>query len=265
MRPIPMNPSLPRAERQFRTQALILRRRDFGEADRLLTVLTPERGKLEVIAKGARKPTSTKTGHVELFTRVDMLIHKGRDLDIVSQVETSAPYLPLREDLMRGAYASYAAELLDRFTAAEDADANYIELFQLLDDTFSRLCQDADPRLAIRYYEMHMLDLVGFKPELQSCVVSYDPVEAEDQFFSFALGGVVKPGYTHEGMAVIPVKMLTLKLLRHMQRSPYPQVRTLTIEPTLHDEVERLLLGYMTFLLERKLQSVDFIRRIRQT
>ena len=66
-----------RFERAFRTQAIILKRRDFGEADRILTVFTPAYGKLDVIAKGARKPTSTKTGHVELFTRTDMLIHKG--------------------------------------------------------------------------------------------------------------------------------------------------------------------------------------------
>jgi DNA repair protein RecO (recombination protein O) len=72
-------------ERSFRTDAIILKRRDFGEADRLLTILTPRYGKLDVIAKGARKPTSSKTGHVELFTRADMLIHKGRDLDLAVQ------------------------------------------------------------------------------------------------------------------------------------------------------------------------------------
>jgi len=75
---------------------------------------------------------------------------------------------------------------------------------------------------------------------------------------------VVKPDYAHEGMGVVPINMLTLKLLRHMQRSAYSHVKTLTITPSLHEDVERVLLGYITFLLERKLQSIDFIRRIRQ-
>lgn len=251
-----------RTERAFRTQAIILKRRDFGEADRVLTVFTPDRGKLDVIAKGARKPTSTKTGHVELFTRTDMLIHKGRDLDIVTQVEMNRAYMGVREDLGRGAYASYTAELLDRFTG--EADEGYEELFELLDDTLQRLCDDSDPRLAVRYFEMQLLDFVGFRPELTECVVSREEIEAEDQFFSYPLGGVVKPEYAHEGMGVIPVTMLTLKLLRHMQRSQYTHVKTLTISPPLHDDAERLLLGYITFLLERKVQSVDFIRRIRQ-
>ncbi len=252
---------MPRPERAFRTPAIILKRRDFGEADRLLTILTPQHGKRDVIAKGARKPTSHKTGHVELFTRSDLLLHKGRDLDIVVQAEMTAPYLMLREDLGRGAYASYAAELLDRFTGSGDDLAG---LFTLLDETLARLCDDPDPRLVVRYYELHLLNLVGFRPELTDCVVSRQPVQPQDQFFSFALGGVVSPGYAHLGTAVVPISMLTLKLLRHLQRSPYSQVRSLAITPALHDDVERILLGYITFTLERQLQSIDFIHRLRR-
>ncbi|MBZ0279012.1 MAG: DNA repair protein RecO [Anaerolineae bacterium] len=253
---------MPRPERSFRTQAIILKRRDFGEADRMLTVFTPEHGKVTVIAKGARKPTSHKTGHVELFTRVDMLIQRGRDLDIVSQAEMVAPYLELREDLQRGAYASYAVELLDRFTGANDD--NFPGLFQLLDDTLSRLCTDSDPRLAVRYYEVRLLDLVGFRPELMTCVISQEDIQAEDQFFSYALGGVVAPTHAQGMPGLVAVPMVTLKLLRHMQRSAYTHVKSLQISPALHDDIERLMLGYITYLLERKLQSVDFIRRIRR-
>ncbi|MCB9450115.1 MAG: DNA repair protein RecO [Anaerolineaceae bacterium] len=253
---------MPRQERTFRTQAIILKRRDFGEADRLLTILTPEHGKLSVIAKGARKPTSHKSGHVELFTQVDMLIQRGRDLDIVTQAEMGKPYLELREDLSRGAYASYVAELLDRFTGADDDD--FPGLFQLLDDTLNRLCTDSDPRRAVRYYEIRLLDMVGFRPELNICAISQEPIQAEDQFFSYALGGVVSPTAAQINAGLTPVTMLTLKFLRHMQRSPYSHVQSLTVTPELHDETERLMLGYLTYLLERKLQSVDFIRRIRR-
>lgn len=253
---------MPRPERSFRTPAIILKRRDFGEADRLLTVLTPAHGKLEVIARGARKPASTRTGHVELFTRADMLIHRGRDLEMLTQVEMMEPFLPLREDLQRGAYASYAAELIDRFTAAahEEDDAS---LFELLDDTFERLSRDSDPRLAIRYYEMRLLDYTGFRPELSECVISREAIKPEDQFFSFEEGGVVSPAFAHLGGSLTPVSMVTLKLLRHMQRSPYSHVKSLEVSPALHTDVERVLLGYITYLLERRLESVDFIRRVR--
>jgi len=103
-------------ERLYQTEAIVLRRSDFGEADRLLTVFTPERGKLRLIAKGARKPSSRKSGHVELFSYSRYLVAVGHDLDIVTQAETIEPFLPLHEDLLRATYAYYVAELTDAFT-----------------------------------------------------------------------------------------------------------------------------------------------------
>lgn len=252
---------MPRSERSFRTPAIILKRRDFGEADRLLTLLTPRHGKLDVLAKGARKPTSHKAGHVELFTRADMLIHRGRDFGILVQSELVAPYLRLREDLGRGAYASYAAELIDRFVVVDEEEAAG-KLFPLFDEVLDRLCGDDDPRLALRYYEIRLLDLVGFRPQVTECVIAHEPLEPTDQYFSYSEGGVVCPQHRGQSASAVPLSLNALKLLRHMQRSPYTQVRSLTITPALHDQVERLMLGYITYLLERRLQSVDFIRRL---
>lgn len=248
-------------ERSFRTPAIILRRFDLGEADRLLTLLTPHHGKIEVVAKGARKLTSTKTGHVELFTRADMLIHKGRELGIATQAEMTAPYLPLRDDLTLGAYAGYAAELADRFT--NEGDDETARLFTLLDETFNRLCTDTDPRLALRYYEIHLLDLAGFRPELNECVIGHEDIQPEDQYFSYAEGGVVCPQDASRGTSFIPLPMLTLKVLRHLQRSHYARVKELQVNSSLHDDLERVMQGYITYLLERRLQSADFIRRLR--
>lgn len=254
---------MPRPERAFRTPCVIVKRRDFGEADRILTILTPRHGKIDVVAKGARKLTSHKTGHVELFTRVDMLIHKGRDLGIAVQVELVEPYLRLREDLRRGAYANYAAELLDRFTLTDDDDAS--ELYRLFDQTLARLCTDGDPLLAVRYFEMHLLDQVGFRPEITDCAVGHEPLLPEDQFFSYAAGGVICSRHAAQASGAFPISMTALKLLRHIQRSPFEAIQALRVPEAIHAEADRIMVGYITFLLERRLQSIDFIRRLRYT
>jgi DNA repair protein RecO (recombination protein O) len=254
---------MPRPDRAYRTPALILKRRDFGEADRLLTILSPRHGKQDVIAKGARKPTSTKTGHVELLTIADMLIHRGRDFGIVVQAEVMNPYLAVREDLTRGAYASYVAELTDRFTAVGDDDLS--DVYDLLTATLDRLCTDSDPRLAARYFELGLLDAVGFRPELQECVISRAAIQPQDQYFSYADGGVVSPDHAARSTSFVPIPLATLKVLRHMQRSPYSHIQSLSIAPALHDDLERIMLGYITYVLEQKLQSVAFIRRIRSS
>jgi len=253
---------MPSHERSFRTPAVILRRQDFGEADRLLVVLTPEHGKLRAIAKGARKPTTRKSGHVELFARTDMLLHRGRDLLILSQAEMTEPYLPLREDLLRAAYAHYVVELLDRFTTDEDETGSEA-LFALLDTTLRRICTDSDLRIVARFYEMRLLDEVGFRPELARCVINGEAIAAEDQYFSPVEGGVVCPACGEFRDGLTPISQRALHALRALQREPWTRVKALRLDGLLHAEIERVMLGYLVALLERRLQSADFIRRLR--
>ncbi|MGJ3239335.1 MAG: DNA repair protein RecO [Anaerolineae bacterium] len=250
--------------RSFRTPALILKRRNFGEADRQVTLLTPNYGKFDALAKGARKPASKKTGHVELFMKSDVLIAKGRSLDILTQAEMLEPYLRIREDLERGAYASYASELLDRFTFDSDDLSNTRRLFDLLDQTFARLCHDEDTRLIIRYFELRLLDEVGFRPQLNDCVIMREPIEPVDQFFSFDDGGTVSIAGADHTSGLVHLPVATLKFLRVLQRSAYAQIANLQISNSLHHDAERIMMGYLTYTLERRLQSVDFIRRVRQ-
>jgi DNA repair protein RecO (recombination protein O) len=253
---------MPKPERTFRTEAVILRRQDFGEADRLLVLLTPGHGKLRAIAKGVRKPAARKTGHVELFARVDMLIARGRgDLHIVSQAETTEPFLPLREDLERSTYANHFGELLDRFTAEQDSSRTE---FDLLVDALGWLCTADDPRLVARYYELHLLGLAGFAPSLHECVIGHETLEPQDQFFSVADGGVICPEH-HAGLdRGTPLSLNALKTLRYLQTRPWEAARVLTLDARLHLELERLMLAYITYLLEQRLQSAEFLKRLRR-
>lgn len=249
-------------DRAIRTPAIILRRRDMGEADRILTVITPEHGKLDVIAYGARKPLSRKTGHVELFTLADMLINKHKTPATLSQVDMVSAFEPIRNDLTLGAYASYAVELLDSFTQTGDEDLH--GLFDLLRDTLARLCVVDDSRLVLRYYEQHLLKLTGFAPELNYCVVTGESVEPNDQFFSFADGGAVSAEVGARQPNLARMSFRALRLLRHLQRSDWQTVAALKLPDDLHRDVEALMLGYLTYTLESQLQSVTFIRRLRK-
>ena len=251
-----------RRSRTFRTDAIILRRRNFAEADRLLTVLTPQRGRLDLFAKGARRPSSAKTGHVELFTRSERLVHRGRELGRAVQAELRKPWQALHEDLQRSAWAGHVAELVERFTNPGDDDLRAV--FELLDATFGRLCDEPDARLVVRHFELKLLDETGFRPELQSCVLGDEVIVAEDQYFSHAAGGVVCPRCAGRGLGQLPLAEATLRVLRHLQRSPWGQLRGLRVPEALHNDIERVLTGYITWVLERRLQGMDFARRVRQ-
>jgi DNA repair protein RecO (recombination protein O) len=248
-------------DRLYRTDAIILRRSDFGEADRLLTVFTPDHGKLRLLAKGVRKITSRKAGHVELFMLTDMLVARGRTLDIISQAEVVEAYRNLREDLDKTSHAYYLAELVDRFTEEQDANT---PLFELLALTLARLGHVDDPFVTLRYFELHLLSLTGFQPQLHFCVACEEPIQpVENNYFHFIDGGVLcsQHGEIRPNAELIPLPVL--KVLRFLQTESWEKVANLQLTATTRQQVEALLLGYLTFLLERRLKSVDFIKKLR--
>ncbi|MBN8580763.1 MAG: DNA repair protein RecO [Anaerolineae bacterium] len=247
--------------RSFRASAVVLRHSDWGEADRLLTLYTREQGMVRALAKGARKVTSRKAGHLQPFTYITVQLAKGRDLLIITQVETVNAFLPLHDDLMKTGHAAYAIELLLRFSY-EDEGANP-SIFRLLVETLERLEKEDDAWLPLRYYEMRFLDAVGFRPQLFECVNCGREIRPEDQFFSFLAGGVVCPR-CGEGLPNLgKISLETLKYLRHFQRSSYKDASRARPGLEIQKEAETLMQGYFTYLLERELNTPGFLKKVR--
>ncbi len=248
-------------ERSYHADAIILRRADFGEADRILTVFTPERGKLRLMAKGVRKTTSRKAGHIELFMLTNMLVARGQTWDIISQAEVVQTYRDLREDLEKTSQAYYLAELIDSFTEEHDVNA---PLFELLAFTLAHLSHLADASLLLRYFELRLLSLTGFQPQLHFCLVCNQPLAPVENYFHFGDGGMLCPehGKNRPNTKIIPLP--TLKVLRFLQTQSWEKVATLQLNSQTYWQIESLLLGYITFLLEHRLKSVDFIYRLRK-
>jgi len=248
-------------ERVFRTEAVVLRRGDFGEADRLLTVYSPEHGKLRLVAKGVRRPRSRKAGHLEPFTRVTLLLARGRDLDVITQAQAIEHFTPLREDLVRLAHAAYVVELLDRFTVQEGESR---ALYRLLLETLERLASGEGPDVTVHYYELRLLELVGYRPELFHCVACRAEIAPVEQYFSAELGGVLCPRCGPGKPGARPLSLAALKVMRHYQRSTYPAARVPSIRPEVFSEIEHLMEDYLNYLLERRLNTPVFLKRVRR-
>ena len=255
------NEAMPARERSFRTEAVILRHSDWGEADRLLWLYSRELGKVRAIAKGVRKMRSRKAGHLEPFTRAILLLARGRDLLIVTQADTVEAYLPMREDLLRLSYAAYMVELLDRFTYEEDENQ---ALYRLLTDSLARLNHGLDAALVVRYYEIRLLDLLGYRPQLFTCVKCGEAILPVDQFFSITEGGVLCPKCGARSPEGLPVTVNELRFLRHFQRSSFTEAAR--ARPTAEENLrmERLVQRYVTYILERGLNTPAFIRQVQE-
>jgi DNA repair protein RecO (recombination protein O) len=242
-------------------EAVVLRHSDWGEADRMLVLYTLELGKLRAVAKGARKLRSRKAGHLEPFTRASLLLARGREMLIVTQAETLDAYQPLRDDLLKTTYAAYVIELIDRFTYEEGENR---AVFRLLVDTLERLAAQDGADLAVRYFEVRLLDLAGFRPQLFQCVQCGSEIQPQDQYFSAEQGGILCPKCGKGVAGVRPVSMNALRHLRHFQRSSYSEARRAQPSSALNHELENLMQHYLTYLLERTLNTPAFLRMVRK-
>jgi DNA repair protein RecO (recombination protein O) len=251
----------PREIRTYHTQAVVLGHIEYGEADRILRLFTFEKGKITAIAKGVRKIRSRKAGHLEPFTRVNLFFAKGRDLDIITQAETVDPYMGIRDDLNRMAYAAYVVEALDRFTYEEGQN---IGLFRLLTQTLSRLETQPNLPTAVHYFEIRLLELLGFRPQLFECVDCGKKIKEEDQSFSPLVGGVLCPICGMGRNEAWGISKDVLRYLRHFQRSKWQQVENVVIPEVIETGMNALIERYFSYLLERKLNSPEFLRDVQQ-
>ena len=247
--------------RTYRAQALVLRRSDFGEADRLLTLLTREDGKVRALAKGARRPTSRHSGNLELFVHVELLLARGRDLDVVTQSELIHPHRRIREDLLLGSYAYYLAEVTDALLEPGD-DTRHV--FDLLLEAFGALEADRGPTPLAAHYLMRLLDALGYRPELFRCLDCAVELRPEVNYLNVTQGGALCPRCGPRRPEARTIGVDALKLMRHLQRTDRLGELGVTLPLGLAEQVDRQVRAFVEHHLDRRLRSPEFIARLRE-
>ena len=247
--------------RVYKTQAIVLRQRKLGEADKIVTLFSSHHGKIDAVAKGVRRTKSRMAGHLEPLVLGSYLLAEGRELDIVTQAETVEGFPGLRGDLDRISRGLYCAELVDRLTP-ERSEGNPI--FRLLSETLAVLDQAPDIDLAVRRFEMHFLDLLGYRPAMEACAICDRRLEPILNFWSPAAGGVVGPECADESLTLAPLSVNALKVLRVLQKASFAEAARIRLSPELMREIETSLEAQVHFVLEREVRSARFVETLRR-
>jgi len=248
-------------ERSIRVQALVLHHTNYGEADRFLRLLTAERGKISALARGVRRMNSRKAGHLEPFTLISAQLSKGHGSEwIVDQVSTMEAFPSMTEVLSRTIQGSYVTELADRFTVEEIENR---QLFRLTLETIRRIASMDDSFPAIRFFDLRLLDLTGYRPQLQQCVVCGKSLEPVNQYFSSIFGGIVCPSCSGSQTFLRTISVRTLKFLRYYQNHNFPDAAAAGWPQDIRKESEDILTQYIAFMLERKINSQEFLSHVR--
>ena len=253
-----------RLPRVTKTEAVVLRYRRLGEADRIVTLLTPGRGKVDAVAKGVLRARSKLAGHLEPATHVEVVLAHGRNLDIVTQAQTVEGFVTLHDDLERLSSAMYLVELADRFTVEQPAGSEGRAVYELLLASLLRLARGDGLQLVTRTFELALLEITGFRPEWHVCIGCGQPVEPADVRWSAIGGGIVCIDCRAAHPEASPLDPTALKVLRAFQAGPYEQAARVRLTPPLASEIERVMYELMQSVAERELKSQQFVTAARR-
>ncbi len=146
--------------RTYKTEGVILKRINFGEADKILTIYTKHYGKISALAKGIRRLTSRKGGNLELFNQTTLFLAKGKNLDIITEAQVKNSFDKLKKDFKKVCLAYHFCELVDKLTAKNQENRR---LFDLFVNTLEGLSQKAEaPEELVIKFELSLLAVLGF-------------------------------------------------------------------------------------------------------
>jgi DNA repair protein RecO (recombination protein O) len=155
----------------------------------------------------------------------------------------------------------YVAELVHQFTA--EHQENY-SLFQLMLETLNRLCQAENKELVLRYFELHLLESAGYRPQLRECVTCHKALEQTTNFFSPSAGGMLCLDCSLNQPFSCSLSVNAQKVLRLLQGNDYASASRIKMDGELTREVESVISGYLKHLLEREVKSAAWLDTLRE-
>ncbi|MCX7570831.1 DNA repair protein RecO [Tumebacillus sp. DT12] len=227
-----------------KVEAIVLRTVDYGETHKILTLYSAQMGKIAALARGAKKPRSDLAAVCQPFTYGTFLLYIGerQGMGTISQAEVLDSFRAIREDLFKAAYASYVAELTDRFCADREPSPS---LFLLLQTVLHYLTdEDKDPEVLVRLYETKMLDLAGIRPELYHCAHCFRPVETSIRF-SILHGGPLCGACHQSDERAVWMKPVTLKLMQTFQGMDVRRLGQTRVGDDVKRQLNKILRQYL--------------------
>ncbi len=247
----------------YRAVGFVIKRADYGEGDRILTLFTQYQGKITTVAKGVRKSTSRKGGNVELFNLTRFQLAEGKSMDLIVEAEVEESYKSLRDNLHLISVVYQMIELIDQFVQEDQSNPQAYFLFKQTIEELNKSPQEDRARATLVFFQINLLTMVGFKPELTACVKCGNKLRGDGNIFSPHLGGVVDKNCRSTVVAGVEIPIDSIKTLRFFQTQNWEQATKLKIEPLVLHELEDLLQSYIEFVLEKDLKTISFSKRTR--
>ncbi|UJF35085.1 DNA repair protein RecO [Paenibacillus hexagrammi] len=241
-------------------QGIVLRSMDYGEGNKIISLFTPELGKVSLMARGAKKVKSRHAAVTQLFTYGDFVFFKaGGQMGTLNHGEIVEAHHKLREDLYMSAYASYLVEMTDRMLGDEEGSAY---LFEQLKAGLTAIESEKDMQIVVHLYEMKMFELAGYLPVTDACAACGNHMELT--MFSPSLGGCLCARCRFKDNQAIAISEGTLKLLRLFTRMDIRRLGSVQVKPETKTELKICMRSYMDFHIGIQWKSRSFIEQMEE-
>ncbi|HLV08654.1 MAG TPA: DNA repair protein RecO [Halanaerobiales bacterium] len=247
----------------FNTEAIVLKQFELGEADKIITFYTKDRGKIRAVARGVRKTNSRISGLVLPFSYNLVTFYRGRSLDRINEIKNIFPFSSLREDLTMMAYCSFLAELIDKIGLEDSPNQKLFSLLLASFHHFINVNREKYDYIEL-VFKVHLLILLGLKPGILNCVsCGKDYKLRKINLFSISQGGIICAECFSQNEAVEKISGEVLKVLEMIYKSGLRPFDNLKISSKAFKELDGLINSFLLFYLDIELKSLDFLNTIK--
>ncbi len=246
--------------RDYQVDGLVIRNATVGERDRVVVLFTREEGKLTFVARGARRPGSSLGPGVQMLTRGRFQCVRRRALDLITQAMTLDSYSKLKADLWGMSHGLYLAELVDASTVEGSPNR---KLYDLLIAALDTINQGGCSDVLLRYFELRLLECVGFCPSVQRCVSCGAELRPVVNSLSATLGGVTCPNCSPSCADAMPLSVDALKVLRFCLTNSLETSCRARLNANLGTEVEEHIYRFLHGVLQKEVRSRAWLLRLR--
>ncbi len=240
----------------LKTEAVILRHRDFSEADKIITLYSLKKGKINCIAKGVKKSKSKLRGSLLPFTHNNLVLYKGKSLFTITGADIVNSFIKLRNDYDLMVFTSYIFELLESSVPEEQSSYN---IFVLLITTM-HLLQVIEPEKVTKCFEIKLLNLIGYRPLTKRCLNCGK--EDINYWFSSFHGGILCSECKKIDVNSIKIRAGSIKIFNLLDSLDWKILDRIKISKQNFIELDHILEDYLQYVLQKKLNSKEFLKQV---
>lgn len=247
----------------LKTKGIVIREVNTGEADKIITVFSRSRGRISVLAKGARRPRSKNSAGAQLFSYCDYVLFSGRDMYSMNSSEVLEPFYEIRNDMIRLTYAAHFMDIVNDIIQ-ENQPAS--RLMQLLLNSLHMLAKtDKPPELIARIFELRAMTITGYAPYTRGCMICGSD-SLDDCSFSFRQCGFIcgKETCRETDRFAPELSPGAARAIQHIVQAKMDGLFSFALSQNVLEELGRISKRYIRERLERDYTKLDFLRLIQK-